>query len=74
MKEDSLVTLADMTFKTYKVTWDGITQNSGIQANGETVVAPELPFPLEITASLTMPGMGGWCIHVKLTDLKLEVQ
>jgi len=66
------VSLAGMDFKTYKVTWSGVVQGGLAQANGETVVAPELPFPVEVTASLAMPGDGSIYVHAKLIDIKLE--
>ncbi|WP_240921971.1 hypothetical protein [Thermococcus sp. ES12] len=66
------VTIAGMEFETYTITWNGIAQNSGIQANGGTIVAPELPFPVEVTASLAMPGGIGIYVHAKLIDMKLE--
>ena len=68
------VSIAGMDFKTYKVIWNGVVQGGLAQANGGTIVAPELPFPVEVTASVSMPGMGGWYIHMKLTDIELEVQ
>ncbi|WP_370456681.1 hypothetical protein [Thermococcus sp. MAR1] len=66
------VAIGGMTFDTYKVTWNGLVQGGFAQGNGETVVAPELPFPMEVEASLTMPGMGGIYVHARLVDLKLE--
>ncbi len=66
------VSMAGMTFDTYKVTWNGLVQGGLAQGNGETVVAPELPFPVDVTASLTMPGAGGLYIHARLVDLKIE--
>ena len=66
------VSLAGMAFKTYKVTWSGLVQGGLAQANGETVVVPELPFPVEVTASLAMPGSGSIYVHAKLVDVKLE--
>ena len=66
------VSLAGMDFKTYKVTWNGVLQNGLAQANGGTIVAPELPFPVEVTASLAMPGDGSIYVHAKLIDIKLE--
>ena len=74
VETDDPVAIAGMTFDTYKVTWNGLVQGGLAQGNGETVVAPELPFPVEVEASLTTPGSGGMYIHVELTDLKLEVQ
>ncbi|GAB6102873.1 hypothetical protein JCM16138_20960 [Thermococcus atlanticus] len=72
VEKDGEVTLSGMDFETYKVTWNGIVQGGLAQGNGETLVAPELPFPVEVAASLTMPGMGGIYVHARLTDLKLE--
>ena len=72
VEKDGEVTLSGMDFETYKVTWNGLVQGGLAQGNGETLVAPELPFPVEVTASLTMPGAGGVYIHAKLVDLKLE--
>ncbi|AEH25339.1 hypothetical protein [Pyrococcus yayanosii] len=67
------VVIGGMTFDTYKVIWNGLVQGSLAQGNGETVVAPELPFPVEVSASLTMPGMEGLYVHARLVDLKLEL-
>ncbi|ASJ03909.1 hypothetical protein A3L01_00435 [Thermococcus barossii] len=72
VKPGGPVTIAGMEFETYTITWNGIAQNSGIQANGGTIVAPELPFPVEVTASLAMPGGIGIYVHAKLIDMKLE--
>jgi len=72
VEKDGSVTLAGMSFDTYKVAWSGLVQGGLAQANGETIVAPELPFPIEVTASLTMPGSEGIYVHAKLTDIKLE--
>ncbi len=72
VKADGDVSLAGMNFKAYKITWNGIVQNSGVQANGETIVVPELPFPVEVTASLAMPGNAAY-VHAKLVDLKLQI-
>jgi len=72
VEKDGSVTLAGMEFETYKIIWSGVVQGGLAQANGGTIVAPELPFPLEVTASLTMPGGGGMYIHAKLVDIKLE--
>jgi len=66
------VKLAGMDFNVYKITWSGTVQYSDVQANGETIVAPELPFPVEVTASLAMPGDGSIYVHAKLIDIKLE--
>lgn len=66
------VSLAGMEFKTYRVTWNGVVQGGLAQANGGTIVAPELPFPVEVTASLTMPGGGAIYVHAKLIDIRLE--
>lgn len=66
------VAIGGMTFDTYKVTWNGLVQGGFAQGNGETVVAPELPFPVEVEASLTIPGAGGLYVHARLVDLKLE--
>ncbi len=66
------VSLAGMNFKTYRVTWNGIVQGGLAQANGGTIVAPELPFPVEVTASLAMPGGGAIYVHAKLINVGLE--
>jgi len=66
------VELAGMDFDVYRITWSGTVQYSDVQANGETIVAPELPFPVEVTASLATPGGGGIYVHTKLVDIKLE--
>ncbi|WP_456423736.1 hypothetical protein [Thermococcus sp.] len=67
------VSIGGMTFDTYRVTWNGLVQGGLAQGNGETVVAPELPFPVEVTASLTIPGAGGIYVHAKLIGMKLEL-
>ena len=63
------VKLAGMDFPTYRVKWSGSLM--GMSTNGETVVSPELPIPVEITASIAYPGQALYA-HVKVTDLKLE--
>ena len=63
------VELAGMDFPVYRVEWSGSLL--GMSANGETMVSPELPIPVEITASIAYPGQGLY-VHVKVTDLKLE--
>ena len=63
------VKLAGMDFPAYRVKWSGSIM--GTSANGETMVSPELPIPLEITASIAYPGQSLY-LHVKVTDMKLE--
>ena len=63
------VKLAGMDFPVYRVKWSGSLM--GMSANGETMVSPELPIPVEITASIAYPGQALY-VHVKVTDLRLE--
>ncbi len=63
------VKLAGMDFPVYSVKWSGSLLE--MSANGETVVAPQLPIPVEITASIAYPGEALY-VHVKVTGLRLE--
>ena len=63
------VKLAGIDFPVYRVKWSGSL--IGMSANGETVVSPELPIPVGITASIAYPGQALY-VHVKVTDLRLE--
>lgn len=66
------VTIAGMNFETYKVAWEGDVGGKA-WGKGETIVAPKLPFPVEITALLKLSPEKEAHFHVKLTDLKLEL-
>ena len=66
---DGTASLAGMDFKLYNVTWSGSWMGS--PANGYTLVAKELPFPVEIAASFGS-FEGGAYLHVRLIDIKLE--
>ncbi|NJE05823.1 hypothetical protein E3E36_06630 [Thermococcus sp. M36] len=66
---DGTISLAGMEFNVYKVTWSG--QVVGIGTNGETKVVPELPFPVEIEASIAYPGDTIY-LHTTVTEVNLE--
>lgn len=66
------VDLAGMKFETYDVRWSGEVQSGLAQAQGRTVVAPELPFPVEVEAVLKVSPGEEYRFHVRLTDLKLR--
>ncbi len=69
MQPAGSVKLAGIDFPVYRVKWSGSLM--GMSANGETVVSPELPIPVGITASIAYPGQALY-VHVKVTDLRLE--
>jgi hypothetical protein len=52
---DGTVSLSGMHFKLYNITWSGSFMGA-LPANGYTLVAKELPFPVEIVASITGVG------------------
>lgn len=68
---DGTVNLAGMDFDLYNITWSGSFQGV-LPANGYTLVAKELPFPVEVVASISGIGGGSLYLHVKITDIKME--
>jgi len=72
VEQDGSADLAGMKFGLYKVTWSGQVQNVGVQANGVTYVAPQLPFPVKVEAAISEPGGAGRYMKVELVGLKLE--
>ncbi|WP_297523673.1 hypothetical protein [Thermococcus sp.] len=71
VSKDGSTKLGSVTFQLYNVTWSGSWM--GGPANGYTLLAEELPFPVEIAASFGN-FEGGAYLHVKLIDIKLESQ
>lgn len=69
VESDGTITLAGMDFEVYKVTWSG--ELVGMEAHGETKVVPELPFPVEIEASIAYPGSALY-LHTTVTKIELE--
>ena len=69
VEADGTVDLGSMEFQTYKITWSGTLL--GMSANGQTTVAPELPFPVEIEASISYPGNSIY-VHTVVTGVELE--
>ncbi|MDI3475356.1 MAG: hypothetical protein PWQ79_665 [Thermococcaceae archaeon] len=51
------------------IDWSGLLQGS-VKANGKTAVVPELPIPVEIEASLSLPE-GPLYLHVVVEDMIL---
>ncbi|WP_297070573.1 hypothetical protein [Thermococcus sp.] len=71
VSKDGKISLAGMEFRIYNVTWSGSFMG-GLPANGYTLVVPELPFPVEIKASINGIGGGSIYLHTKITDITLE--
>lgn len=69
ISRDGTAVLGPLTLQLYNVTWHGTWMGS--QANGYTLVARELPFPVEVTASFS-EFAGGAYLNVRLVDVKLE--
>lgn len=66
VKKDGSRELGGMRFHLYNVSWSGSVRGM-FPAEGYTVITPELPFPVELNASV-----GDAHVHVILTNLKLE--
>jgi len=74
VEKDGKVSLAGIDFDLYRVSWRGVVSYTDVSANGETLVAPKLPFPVEVKATLSFPGQKSFYVHVKLTGLKLVAE
>ncbi len=68
---DGTISLAGMNFRLYNVSWSGSFMGA-LPASGYTLVARELPFPVEIVASISGIGGGSLYLHTKITDIKME--
>lgn len=69
VQKDGSMDLAGMTFEKYVIQWSGLLQGS-VKANGKTALVPELPIPVEIEASLSLP-KGPLYLHVVVEDMIL---
>jgi hypothetical protein len=72
IERDGKVSLAGIDFDLYRVSWKGMVSYTDVSAKGETLVAPKLPFPVEVKATLSFPGQWSVDLHVRLEGLKLE--
>ena len=71
VSQDGTASLAGMSFKLYNVSWSGSFMGA-LPASGYTLVARELPFPVEIVASINGIGGGSLYLHTEITDIKME--
>ncbi|MBP1911452.1 hypothetical protein [Thermococcus stetteri] len=70
VRRDGTVNLGGMEFDLYNVTWSGSLMGAS-PANGYTLLAAELPFPVEIVASISGMEGGAMYLKVKITDIKI---
>jgi len=72
VERDGKVSLAGIDFDLYRVLWEGVVSYTDVKAKGDTLVAPKLPFPVGVKATLSFPGQWSVEVYVRLEGLKLE--